>query len=107
MTFIWIVFIIVTCLNVAVLKWRSREYVKANPELAAGYRTLIRGYLIWMNIPWLVMGIGCTVGRIPSMVYFLRPADGNPYVIAWYASVIAEWLLGSYWLFFKSGAKML
>lgn len=45
----------------------------------------MRGYLVWMNLPWVVMGVGCTIGGIPS----------------------ASYIFGAYWLFFKGGAGML
>src|SRR5437867_2948756 len=82
--YFWAIAIFVTCVNVVSLKRRSRRHIEANPELAKGYATLIRGYLLWMNIPWVVMGLGCTIGGIPAVWYFFRPRDGNPYVLAWF-----------------------
>jgi hypothetical protein len=105
--YFWVIAIIVTCINIVSLKMRSRRHIKANPELAEGYAVLIRGYLLWMNVPWIVMGIGCTIGGIPAVWYFFRPRDGNPYVLAWFASVFLLWVLGTHWLFFKGGAEML
>ena len=105
--YFWAVAIVVTGINVAILKARSTRHIQANPELAAGYATLIRGYLIWMNIPWIVMGIGCTVGGVPTVLHFFRPQDGNPYVLAWFVSVFLLWIAGTYWLLFRGGAEML
>ena len=105
--YFWAIAIFVTCVNVVSLKRRSRRHIEANPELAKGYATLIRGHLVWMNIPWVVMGLGCTIGGIPAVWYFFRPRDGNPYVLAWFASVFLLWILGTYWLFFKGGAETL
>ena len=105
--YFWIVAIVVTGVNVAVFKARSARYVHAKPELAEGYATLIRGYLIWMNVPWVVMGFGCTVGGIPTVWHYFRPQDGNPYVLAWFASVFLLWIAGTYWLFLKGGAETL
>ena len=99
--------IVVTGVNVAILKVRSTRLIHENPELADGYATLIRGYLIWMNIPWIVMGIGCTVGGVPTVMHYFRPQDGDPYVLAWFASVFLLWIAGTYWLLFRGGADML
>ena len=103
--YFWVVAIIVTGINVAILKARSIRHIKANPELSDGYATILRGYLIWMNIPWIVMGIGCTVGGVPTGLHYFRPQDGNPYVLAWFASVFMLWIAGTYWLLFRGGAE--
>ena len=105
--YFWVVAIIVTGIQVAVFKARSIRHIQANPELSKGYATIIRGYLIWMNIPWIVMGIGCTVGGVPGVWHYFRPRDGNPYVLAWFASVFLLWIAGTYWLLFRGGAEML
>ncbi len=105
--YFWAFAIAVSCINVVIFKVRSTRHIQANPELAEGYATLLRGYLFWMNLPWILMGIGCTVGGVPSVWHYFRPKDGNPYVLTWFASVFLLWILGTYWLFLKGGAEML
>jgi hypothetical protein len=100
-------FVAVTCINVLYLKIHSRRYIRERPELAAGYQRLVRGYLFWGNVPWLVMGVGLELGGLPSIFSFFRPRDGNPFVLAWFAVVIALWILGFWWLFFARGAEFL
>ena len=53
------------------------------------------------------MGFGIVIGKVPSMFHFFRPRDGNPYVIAFFVTVIVLWILGTYWLIFRGGAKMI
>ena len=72
-----------------------------------GYQKIIKGFVTWGNIPWIVMGIGCVMGGVPSVFHFFRPRDGNPYVLAFFASVFLIWIMGTYWLLFQGGAKML
>ena len=103
----WIVAIVVTCANAAYYKHRSKYYIEANPDLAEGYSKLIKGYLFWFNIPWVVMVIGCTIGGIPSVFQYFNPQDGDPYVLAWFGSVFLIWMLGTYWLLFMNGAEAL
>ena len=105
--YFWLVAIVFTTVNFFVFKRRSEKHIKENPELAKGYSKLFRGYLFWMNIPWIIMGIGCTIGGVSSVWYYFRPRDGNPYVLAWFGSVFALWILGTFWLFFRGGAEML
>ena len=103
----WLLCIVVMCVNALVFKIRSRKFIRENPDLEQGYSTLIRGFLVWGNIPWLVMGIGTSIGNIDSIYYYFRPQDGNPYVQAFFGSVFLIWLLGTFWLFFRDGAEML
>ena len=105
--YFWVVAIIGTCANAFFYKMRSQEFIKADPSLADGYSKLIKGFLIWLNIPWIVMGIGCTIGGVPSVFHFFNPQEGNPFVLAWFGSVFILWILGSYWIFLKGGAKTL
>ena len=105
--YFWAIAIVVTCLNAATFKKQSIVHIKKNPDLAEGYARLLKGYLVWMNIPWVVMGIGCTIGGVPSVRDFFSPKDGNPFVLAWFGSVFLLWVLGTFWLFMKNGAKEL
>jgi len=105
--YFWLIAIAVTGLNAYLIKFYSIKYVKENPELSDGYKKLFRSYLLWLNIPWVVMGVGCVIGKVPSVWHFFRPRDGNPYVLAWFGSTFILWILYIYWLFFKGGAVML
>src|SRR5688572_11682314 len=95
----WLMFVAVTIANALILKYRSRRYIRERPELAEGYNRLFRGVLFWGNLPWILMAIGIEFGGVPSFFSYFRPRDGNPFVMAWFAVVIALWLLGFYWLF--------
>jgi hypothetical protein len=103
----WMVFLVVTCLNALMLKLHSRRYIRQRPELADGYTRLIRGVLFWGNLPWLVMGVGIELGGLPGMFSYFHPRDGNPFVLAFFVVVIAEWILSFWWLFFARGAEFL
>lgn len=105
--YFWFVAIVITVINALIFKKKSKQYIQENPKLEEGYSFLFRGYLFWLNIPWIIMGIGCTTGGVPSVWHYFRPKDGNPYVLAWFGSVFVLWILGTIWLFFKGGAEML
>ncbi|MEN6319548.1 MAG: hypothetical protein ABFD82_12425 [Syntrophaceae bacterium] len=103
----WFIAITVTIINWLIFRKRAQKYIQKNPQLEEGYASLFRGYLFWMNIPWVIMGIGCTFGGVPSVWHYFRPMDGNPYVLAWFGSVFCLWILGTFWLFFRDGAETL
>jgi hypothetical protein len=94
----WILFILVTVLNASILRVRSSRIVKEHPELQNGYDQLFKGYLLYMNIPWVVMGIGMIFGGVPSTLSYFAPRHGNLFVVAFHVSVVILWLLGIWWL---------
>src|SRR6266513_4801553 len=87
----WLVFIAFTCINGAIWWRRGRTYIRANPALRSGYGRLIRGWLIFGNLPWLVMGVGIVFGRVPTVFHYFNPRNG-PIVVAWYVTVVALWV---------------
>ena len=103
----WFLCIIVTFLNGAIFRFRAKKRIKQNPDLEEGYKKIIRGFVTWGSLPWIVMGIGCTVGGVPSVWHYFNPKEGNPYVLAFFASVFLIWILGGYWILFRGGAREL
>jgi hypothetical protein len=103
----WAFCIAVSFINAAIFRVRAQRRIRENPALAEGYARLLRGFLLWGNLPWIVMGIGCVVGRVPSIQSFFQPRSGNPFVLAFFGSVFLLWGLGTFWLLFRGGAEML
>jgi hypothetical protein len=103
----WIMFIVVTIANGLIWKVKSKKYIAENPVLKEGYDSLIKGWLIYVNIPWTIMGIGMLTGLTKSMDDFFNPRLGNPIVIVFFLVIIVEWILGSRWIFFQDGAEKL
>jgi hypothetical protein len=105
--YFWLLGLVITVTNWLGFRRRAQKCIEKNPQLEQGYAPLIRGYLFYMSLPWVVMGIGCTIGGVPSIWSYFRPRDGNPYILAWFGSVLFLWVLGTFWLFFKGGAEVL
>ncbi len=103
----WVVFIVFTVLNAFMLKARSQKTIARKPDLRAGYEQLFRGYLVYMNIPWLVMGFGMLVGKLPNIFSFFTPRQGNLFVLAFHASIVILWILSVRWIYFKGGAEFI
>jgi hypothetical protein len=47
----WLIAIGITCVNAYLLHSRAQKEIERNPELAQGYAQLIKGYLIFLNLP--------------------------------------------------------
>jgi hypothetical protein len=105
--YFWLLALLAASFNAGLFGRTAKKFIKPDPSLAPGYVRLQRGYLFWLSLPWIIMGLGGTIGGIPSVWYYFRPCDGNPYVLAWFGAIIIEWIIGTAWLFFRKGAETL
>jgi hypothetical protein len=105
--YFWIAFLVVTVVNGRAWWNRAQIRIQSQPDLEPGYRRLYRGYLFWVNLPWLAMGLGILCGAVPSISDFLRPSEGNAFVLSWWGLIAAMLVLGTYWMFFGGGAETL
>ncbi len=104
---LWIIFIVVTIANGLIWKSNSKKYIAEKPERKDGYHKLIKGWLIYANIPWAIMGIGMLTGITKSIDEFFNPKQINPIVTIFHLSIIFLWIIGSYWMYFRGGAEKL
>lgn len=100
-------FIVATIANGMIWKSRSKKYISEKPGLKDGYDSLIKGWFIYGNIPWIIMGVGMATGMTQNMFEFFNPRQFNPIVTIFFLSIIMLWTLGSYWIYFNRGAEKL
>jgi len=105
--YIWIAFIAATMINALVWWRRGRDHIARKPELGQGYKRLVLGFIFWGSVPWAVMGLGLLVGGVSSCQDYLKPQGANPWVLAWYVTVICLWVLSLWWIFGGNGAQAL
>lgn len=99
----WLVYEVVVCANL----WFWWTTSSRHPDRVHEFKKFALGFVIWANIPLIVMAIGMTTGRVPSGWHYMRPQDSNPYVLALYGSGFLMWILGFYWVFYHGGAEKL
>jgi hypothetical protein len=92
---IWLLFVIATFVNAAIWWFRGRRKIAKIPALKWGYRRLIRGYLIFGMIPWLILGAAI---ELPERFR-------GPLIVAFALTIPIYWILGLYWLVFRGGAE--
>jgi len=102
----WLIAIAITCANAYILYSRSKVEVARDSGLKEGYDKLLKGYLIFMNVPWVIMGIGIVVGGVQILDYS-NPEAGNPYVLAFHFNGLVLWALFAFWIYFRGGAEFL
>ena len=98
------------CIGVAAVNYLLSNRAGNSDQNRAVDRERRRHYLGWFwglsAMPWLVVGFGQTVGGVPSIWAYFRPQDRNPYVWSFYASILALYIVVSYWVLFRDGARI-
>ena len=103
----WVLFVAGTLINVISLKKQSQSYIAEDPTLKEGYDKLIKGWLIYGNIPWLIMAIGDLTGITNGVWDYFNPKSMNPMVLLFHITVVILWIIGSNWIYFKGGADFI
>lgn len=106
-THFWAIALVVNVINAVIFRARAAEDIESKPELAESYPRLIRGFLFWASLPWIVMGTGILVGGVPTVWHYFRPQDLNPWVWSWFGTMALLWAAGSYWVVLRDGADTL
>jgi len=103
----WIFLIAMTSINGLVFKYKSKKYIFDNPDLTDGYSRLFKGWLIWGNVPWIIMAIGDLTKITDGIGEYFNPRLLNPIVLIFHASIIVIWIIGSRWIYLEEGAEFL
>lgn len=103
----WILFIAVTVFNAIVIKLYARKEIEKQPELEPGYNKFFNGWMIYGNLPWVIMMIGDLTGMTQSTSEYLSPMSMNPIVLTFYLSVVYIWIRAFVWIFFNDGAAFI
>lgn len=101
--YFWLLLLVIGVIN-------YRKALSTSAMLGASNQTdeaerYLKRFSIGANIPWVVMGIGQVFGYTPTIWYYFRPQDGNPFVIAWLLTILVTTSLYAYWVLFASGAQ--
>ncbi|MEO1048986.1 MAG: hypothetical protein AAFX87_00055 [Bacteroidota bacterium] len=105
--YFWVLFIATTVINAFILRARSKKYTAEKPQLKEGYNKLFKGFIIYTNIPWVIMMIGDLTGSTQNVFEYLNPRSLNPVVLLFHLSLIILWFLLVRWIYFKRGAEFL
>jgi hypothetical protein len=77
----------------------------SDPRASPAAISLRRWLAVGSALPWVVMGWAIVIGGVPNIWYFFRPQDRNPYVLAWFATLIVLALGFAFWVFLLEGAE--
>lgn len=103
----WLFFILSVFISVLYLKHRVQKYIAKNPELKKGYDRYLRGFLVFGNIPFVIMGIGQVSGMTKNTFEYSNPATTNPIILCFWVYLILIYILMGYKIYFKNGAEFI
>ena len=72
---------------------------------AAQRAIYLRRAALFGVLPWFVMGAGILVGGVRDVWAYFRPQDADPWVLAWFATLIALAIANAAWVFLADGAR--
>ncbi len=105
--YLWAFFLSMGLVN-CFLGWRSvMSHIKNNDALKSKYRQLFTQYIIWTNLPWVVMGAGILLGKTQGVLDYLVPSSGNVTVMLWWVVFFVMNFSLAVWVFFAGGAETL
>jgi len=105
--FIWLLFIGITFVSAYTMKSRTQSFADMNPELEKGYKDAFRAMIFFGNLPWLVMGAGILSGQVKGVSGFFGNNRPGPFTLAFFAVIIADYLVLVWWIFRRGGAEFL
>jgi hypothetical protein len=106
--FFWIAFLAAMLFNYFALKLRFQERIEKDPSLKPGYDKILKAFLIYGTIPWLIMGLGIVFNVVEDVSkYIIHPSIRNPFIVAFHLSILVIYFLLIRWIFFKDGAAFL
>jgi nitrate reductase NapE component len=102
--YFWIACLGVTWFNAERAKRRVTERGLPDDQMREA-EVYIRRFALLASLPWIVVGVGQVAGSTPTIWYYFRPQDGNPFVLAWL--VLVALLNGalSAWILLGGGAR--
>lgn len=103
----WIMLIIVTIANASIMKTRSKQYIAEDPELEDGYNKIFKIFIVYGNIPWVIMGLGILLGFTQTVFDYFSPRSMNPFVLLFHASIIIIYFITIKGMYFQGGAEFL
>jgi hypothetical protein len=103
--YFWAICLAVSATNYIVGSRAAASFCTDDPRSSDEAKSLRRWFGVASTIPWVVMGVGEIIGRVPNISYYFRPRDCNPYVWTWYGSIFLLAVIFAYWVYFRGGAE--
>ena len=103
---VWLLFVLVTCVQAVIWRQRAQSRIVVDRRLDTRFRIFIRIWLVYANLPWLLLAGGVLCGLVPDSIKALNARTGPVAALA-YITIVLLWVAIFEWLFFQGGAETL
>lgn len=103
----WIILIAFVVASAIFWRIEAKDRIAADPTLRQPLNRLYVGFVFWLSLPFLVMGLGIVTGNVDSVFYYLQLDTDNLYVISFVVILFVEDALFIFWVFFRHGDQRL
>lgn len=104
---VWLICIVATVINAFLFRYRVEHYIAEDPERERGYNDMLKVMLVFLNMPWVIIGIGNSNGMTSSIVEYTYLHPSPPIVQIFYAYILITLLIIGRWVIYGSGAEFL
>lgn len=105
--YFWLIAVLVGVVNHVIIRSRVQKLVENQPDLEQDAPTVLNGYLLFMTVPFLLVGMVQLIGGFESPMFLYDRNLGNPFALI--ADGIILFCLGvlAYWVYLRDGAQTL
>ncbi|MGC1122065.1 MAG: hypothetical protein WBA22_13325 [Candidatus Methanofastidiosia archaeon] len=104
--YLWFLGVPVGVINVLWGKYRLSETLRRHPEWTEEANTFLKGYLLYMTVPFLFLGLLQLAGGYNNPFYVFMHDFSIYQVLAW-TVLFFFWYRAFHYIFFQDGAKQL
>lgn len=103
--YFWLIAAVFQAANAGWFWYQCQPISSQRPDLRGAAWKVLWGFYALGCLPWLVIGAGVSFGGMKSVLSILRPSDGDPFVLTFFATVFCLQLLAFYWVVLCGGAE--
>ena len=102
--YFWLVCLATSFINYLLARRRMRA-ATTDPRAVEEGEQYMRRFALAAALPWALMGLGQMSGITPTIWYYFRPQDLNPFVTAWFACIFVASVIHAGWVLSMDGAE--
>jgi hypothetical protein len=103
--YFWLIFLGMSLFNYLAAQRQLQQSGAFSGSDAHSASLHVRWFALAGALPWVVMGLGQIMGFTPTVWYYFRPQDRNPFVVGWLACIFFLAVVYAIWVFYFDGAR--
>lgn len=101
----WLLALGIGILNYFLIKKNVRPYIEEDPSREPGYEQYLSYLLLFLVLPWVIVGAGILSGELNTVFDLLNPRNGHWIVKSVWVLIGSLFIGHAVWVFAGSGAE--